>query len=214
MHKKIFLSFLSLLVVIVALNAQEPLRLVISGGPGVGKSTVLNLLNQQGFAVIPETMGVCFYEAKQAGRLNEFFADTVRLQTLLMERQLQQEAQHDNEEIVFLDRSAYDITFYAEWFNVQMPDAFMAIAPTRPYHIVFFLEPLPEEFYQNSDLRTEPRKLSLGKHEFLRKKYEGTSLPVLSVPFDTPENRVRFILDNLTSYITMSRFCSVSYTSL
>lgn len=200
MQKKILLSFLSVLLFTPSLSAQQPLRFIISGGPGVGKSTVLNLLNQQGFAVIPETMGVCFYEAKQAGRLDEFFADTVRLQTLLMQRQLQQEAQHANEEIVFLDRSAYDITFYAEWFNAQMPDAFMAIAPTRPYDVVFFLEPLPEEFFQNSDLRTESRGESLRKHDFLYNKYQNARVRVILVPFATPQERVQFILNEVNDY--------------
>lgn len=168
-----------------------------SGGPGIGKTTTTERLKNIGIQVRPEAFTTFYIQAEKEKRLDTFFKDMSKLYKDLMDYQVQGEDNRDKSKSIFLDTTALDIIFFGNIWNVNMSEDLYNIAENRKYDLIFFFKPLPKKFYQTSNVRKKTYEQALKTHNFLRKKYHDTGLDVIYVPFETPENRVDFILNTI-----------------
>ena len=171
-------------------------RYVLTGGPGVGKSTIIGELAHRGYHTLPEVYAVLYDQAAKNNALDVFFANPLALYAQLMSEQLRLESLLPEGDIAFLDRSSVDVIAFGTYFHVPMSDEFCNQAQ-RSYNLIFFIEPLPEHCYRNTLKRKETPNESAAIHALIKstyRQYGYTDLHFIDVPYGTPNERVDFIL--------------------
>ncbi len=193
-------------------------RYVISGGPGIGKSTVIKEMSKLGYQTIPEIYTALFEQAAQNNAIDAFYANLDQLPQIQIKEQLRMESLLSPLLPAFLDRSAVDIIAYGDYFNAPISRELRAQAD-RNYDLIFLLEPLPDFLYEKTEVRREDPQEALHLHEIIRSAYIQRgykSHQIIDVPFDTPERRAQFILDRILRahfYVDMLD-CCISNNSL
>lgn len=169
-------------------------KIILTGAPCSGKSSLIEALEKKGYQIIPEVFQLLYAQAFENKSADTFFVDQLALRYRLMHAQIDLESRLDSGRITFLDRSVWDIIFFGEWYNIQMPPDLYSLAAHQRYDYVFFLDLLPRQFYQTTQFRGESFELAQKMHHFFLEKYRKTGLSILQVPFDTIENRADYIL--------------------
>lgn len=148
-------------------------KIVLTGGPGAGKSSIIEKLKAMKFEVRPEAFTQLCQDAESQKNPNLLpYGHGARGK--LVKKQKEFETCKPKGNPIFFDRGMFDILTFGEIF----PDpAFkdedkVAVAKTE-YDMVFFIEPLPKEYYKNSDVRLETYEASLETHKKLLADYEN-----------------------------------------
>jgi predicted ATPase len=168
---------------------------VITGGPGVGKTTVLELLAERGYGIVPEAARMIIEEETIRGSDVLPFKNLEKFQAAVAEKQLQNEAAA-RAPINFLDRSIVDGYAYCVIGKIPPPEAMLKSARER-YEKVFMLEPLDK--YVQDEIRYEDGRLAKRIHDEIVKAYAHFGYAPIIVPVMAPEQRVAFILDKLSA---------------
>jgi predicted ATPase len=170
-------------------------KYIISGGPCVGKTSLITYFASHSLQTVPEAYASLFEEARAQGTLGSFFADPIGLRQRLIAKQHMLENSCNPMQLTLLDRSMVDIIFYADYFNTTLPATLINEASKATYNqYVFFLEPLPEELYIMNDRRGEDRTEALKMHYALKQSYQRYGYTIINVPFDTVEHRALHIM--------------------
>ena len=174
-------------------------KIVIIGGPGTGKSTVLNELISRGFHCKPEISREVIKEAQDKGIDQLFLTDPLLFSRLLLEGREKQylEADKSNKEVVFFDRGIPDAHAYMNYSNTEYPAYFIEKSNTYKYHKVFMLPPWKEIFISDNE-RYETFEIAVEINHHLIKTYQEIGYQIITVPFGTVKERTDFILDSLT----------------
>jgi predicted ATPase len=167
---------------------------VLTGGPGVGKSTVLGLLQKRGFNVIPEAARQVIAEEQKKENGILPWKDLVAFQSLLLERQRMLESSLQPG-MNFLDRSMIDGVAYFLLASATPPEFVMNAARERSYDMVFLLDLIPG--YHNDEVRWEGFETAREIHAHTERVYRGFGYSPILVPAVSPEERVELILARL-----------------
>lgn len=168
---------------------------VITGGPSSGKTTTVNLLKERGYKTTIEHARHFIDTKRVEGKtVEEIRANQIAFQRGVLDMQIQQEAQLDPNETVFLDRALPDALAYYRFLKLPIDPELISAISKASYRKVFLLDPLPLE---KDYARTEDENAQKQIHELLREAYQELSLPIVHVPVFSPEERVDFILKNL-----------------
>lgn len=188
---------LTLLFSISALYAP-PTRIVFTGGQCIGKTTLIEYLKEQGYQVCPENFLLVRAEYEHDGRLQEFLDivehDVVQLQTILLNYQDKLEAALIPGILTFFDRGGLDGPAFIEHRGVAVPEDFKKRSYAHSYDLVFALDPLPADLFDQAGFRRESPEDAKAIHERLKATYTQNGYRVIDVPFDTVENRAAFVL--------------------
>ncbi len=180
-----------------ALFPKAGRRIVFSGGSGNGKSTVIELLSAHGYHVVHEV-----YTSLATKKVSDFDikvdSTSVVFREKLLNIQVAEEDALDASCDAFLDRSTIDWVAFGYYNGVVMPDELVAIPRIRrKYDTVFFFDPVPPQFYKQKAFSPCDQIESAKIHDFLRRSYEDMGYVIIDVPFNTPQERVKYILREL-----------------
>lgn len=177
-------------------------KIVIIGGPGTGKSTVLNELISKGFHCKPEISREVTLKAQEKGIDQLFLTDPLLFSNLLLEGREKQylDAENTNEEIVFFDRGIPDVHAYMNYSKTEYPSYFTEKSNSYKYDKVFMMPPWKEIFVSDNE-RYESFEIAVEINHYLKKTYQEIGYDIIIVPFGTVEERTNFILDSLKSDI-------------
>lgn len=172
-------------------------NIVITGGPGTGKSSVINHLESLGFPCLHEVSREITSRAQREGIEQLFLEKPLLFSEMLLEARI---AQHntavETEGDVFLDRGIPDIVAYMDYFNSSYPSKFTNACRDYRYDLVFLLPPW-QEIYLNDSERYESFEQALVINENLKNTYIKYGYKPLEVPKETIQNRSDFILNKL-----------------
>jgi len=181
--RKIYVVLLSVIFAIPDVGLPCD-KIVLTGGPGVGKSSVLERLKVLArtdkfrviapFEVRPEAFTQLYEEAKVRNSLDELFSDPTgaHLRSKLVQRQAEFESCATEGSSLVLDRGMVDILTFGEILGHSVRPKDKATAELSDYGLVFFLEPLPQEYYQNTEIRRETYEESVETHKRLVADYQ------------------------------------------
>lgn len=174
---------------------MESKKIVITGGPGTGKSTIINELIKRGFTCFEEISRQIILDAKKTGIDQLFLTNPLLFSELLLEGRQNQyiEANNHISNPVFLDRGVPDILAYMDFIGDTYPEAFIESCKSHVYDYVFILKPW-EDIYTSDNERYENFDQAQKIHEHLLITYQNYNYNLLDVPFDTVENRTDHIL--------------------
>ena len=178
-------------------NSNPPQRIVITGGPSTGKTSIINELISRGFTCLEEISRQVTLEARAQGVEQLFLTDPLLFSQKLLDGRVQQhrEAVHLNEEIVFLDRGIPDVIAYMDYIGDPYPEHFTEACKTHQYDKVFILKPW-QAIYQSDSERYENFNQALQIHEHLLRTYGKYGYELIDVPFDSVSNRAEFIINH------------------
>jgi predicted ATPase len=173
------------------------LRIVITGGPGFGKTTVLTGLQHEGYLCIPDAPRQILEE--ESGKENgihpkdnfEGFA------MLVLDRMVEQYLESDGNNINFFDRGMPDILAYMNYAGIQIAPTIRQKVEHYPYHpVAFFFPPWPE-IYDTDAVRYESLAQAQMISQHLRDTYEKLGYNLIDVPKKDVKERIDFIKEHL-----------------
>ena len=176
----------------------SPKKIVITGGPGTGKSSIINNLKSRGFLCYEEISREITLQARKDGIEQLFLTEPLLFSEKLLEGRIKQYNDASKEEIhaVFLDRGIPDVLAYMDYIGDKYPQHFNDASKINSYDYVFVLAPWQEIFTSDSE-RYENFEQAIEIHHHLLKTYMRFGYQLIDVPFETIEKRTDFILEVL-----------------
>ena len=173
---------------------------VIIGGPGTGKTTIIDRLVQNGYCCYPEISRQVTAEAQKQGIEQLFLEQPLLFSELLLEGRKKQflDAHQEPHNIVFLDRGIPDVLAYMHYIGDSYPAFFDAACKEHIYSKIFILPPW-EDIYISDQERYENFEQAKLIHNHLVETYQKYGYELIEVPKDTVDKRILFILDKISN---------------
>jgi predicted ATPase len=174
--------------------------IVIIGGPGSGKTTIINQLITNGYCCYPEISRQVTLEAQKKGIEQLFLKNPLLFSELLLEGRKKQFENACNEphEVVFIDRGIPDVLAYMHYIGDSYPSFFDEACREHTYSKIFILPPW-EEIYVSDQERYENYEQAKLIHNHLTETYQNYGYELIEVPKDSVDNRILFILDKISN---------------
>ncbi len=172
--------------------------IVITGGPGTGKTSIINKLQSQGYPCLLEISRQVTLEARKKGIEQLFLTEPLLFSEMLLDGRKKQhaEATESSDELIFLDRGIPDIVAYMDFIGSEYPQPFIDACNDHRYDLVFILPPW-EAIYKSDNERYESFDEALRIHDNLLNTYKRYRYNVLEVPFGPVVDRCNFILNEI-----------------
>ena len=171
-------------------------RIVISGAPGTGKTSIIEELTKQAYICHPEVSREIIAEQFKIGGNITPWDDLDTFSKLVISDRLKQFKSATNE-IEFYDRSIIDSFAYLLKDKLPITNEWDRLAIDNRYYPMVFLTPPWEEIYTSDSERMEDFKTATSIHEFMVKAYEMYKYQVVLVPKTTISERIKFILSHI-----------------
>lgn len=177
---------------------MNPKKVVIAGGPGTGKTSVINHLKDRGFICYDEISRQVTLQARKDGIEQLFLTEPLLFSEKLLEGRIQQfiSASKEHHSVVFLDRGIPDVLAYMDYIGDEYPTHFIEASKTNTYDYVFILSPW-EAIFTSDNERYENFEQAIEIHHHLMRTYMRFGYQLIDVPFATVEQRSDFILEEL-----------------
>jgi len=179
-------------------DMKQNLRIVLTGGPGTGKTTLLETLASQGHPVFEEYSRQVIREelAKQSDVLP--WANLPAFSERVLAGRVEQwRAGVEKNTFLYYDRSIIDSLAYLVKDDLPIPAAWDLLAEQYRYASPVFITPPWPEIYQQDAERKESLATMQAIHDALVTTYRRYHYTVIEVPRGPVEERVRFVLEHL-----------------
>lgn len=178
----------------MTVSAKQPKRIVIIGGPGTGKSTLIHELENRGHDCMHEISRDVTLQAQKDGIDQLFLTDPILFSQKLLEGRLHQfnEANKFFGNFLFYDRGLPDVPIYMDYLGTSYPDHFSKTCQDNTYDHVFLLPPW-EAIYEQDNERYESFEIATKLYSYLKEGYHAFGYSPIEVPIGTIKERIQFI---------------------
>ena len=173
---------------------------VISGGPGSGKSTLIDALEQHGYARTVEAGRAIIQDQVAIGGTALPWGDRALFAELMLSWEMRSyRLAQDQTGPVFFDRGVPDVSGYLSLCNLPVPPHMEAAAQQIRYNkTVFLAPPWPDIFGQDAE-RKQDFDEAVGTFTAMETTYRRFGYEIALLPKTSVEERVAFILEKLPS---------------
>ena len=168
-------------------------RIVLTGGPGAGKTTALDVLGNQGYATGDDAARSIIRERKRAGLPPR--PDALTFAQQIFEKEV--ETYHSvNSSPSFFERGIVEAVGSLFGAGALDEDCASRLLRDYRYQAVFIFPPW-EEIYCMDDERDHTFEHSVKVYESILGFYHRLEYEPVEVPLGAVQNRVNFILDHV-----------------
>ncbi len=182
-------------------------RIVISGGPGGGKTSLIEALGQRGFAVSEEVSRQLIRQQVQLQSDRVPWKDLEGFAELALEAMITHYETSDSA-VTFFDRGIPDIIAYLEVGGRFVPPHFLKSARQYRYHPRVLLTPPWPEIYVNDDERWQSFQEAQEIYQAIAGTYESYGYDCLSLPKVPIPERITFVTSPATGLLSDQVFPS------
>lgn len=175
---------------------DHPNYFIVSGGPGSGKSSIIDRLDMRGFTTVAETGRAIIREQAEKGGNATHTGDAAAFGDLMLARGIadyRRMARAD--EPVFFDRGIAELVGYWRLIGRDIPQQVRAAAQEYRSNPLVFLAPPWREIYRQDAERRQDWAEAMRTFELVRDAYVEAGYRPVELPLDTVARRVSFILD-------------------
>lgn len=106
---------------------MSAIKIVITGGPGTGKTSIINELLHRDYVCLEEISRQVTLEAQQSGIEQLFLTEPLLFSDMLLEGRKKQfiKANSSEEALLFLDRGIPDVVAYMDYLKTDYPERFI-----------------------------------------------------------------------------------------
>jgi predicted ATPase len=168
---------------------------VITGGPGAGKTTLIDALASAGFATLPEAGRAIIRDQVAIGGAALPWKDPALYAELMLSWDLRSRWSAPSEPgPVFFDRGIVDLIGYLRLSRISVPAHFFAAAEAFRYHQrVFIAPPWPEIFTQDSERKQSLEEARL-TCDAVTAAYEELGYELVRLPLAPVGERLDFVM--------------------
>lgn len=172
--------------------------ILLIGGPGSGKTSIINALTEKGYVCYPEISRQVTAEAQKTGIDQLFLKEPLLFSELLLKGRIDQfnNAVEEDTTCVFIDRGIPDVLAYMHYIGDAYPAFFDDACKNHRYTKIFILPPW-EDIYVSDNERYENFEQAKLIHNHLVETYESYGYQLTEVPKANLDTRITFILNNL-----------------
>ncbi|RZK39831.1 MAG: ATPase [Pedobacter sp.] len=174
---------------------------VITGGPGVGKTTLLNELAKHKFKIVHESAREIIKQEIDNNGDGLPWKNKAHYTALMLEATLQSynSVPKNETEIYFFDRGIIDTICYANMIGLGVSTNMDALGKNYLYNKRVFILPPWKEIYQTDNERKQTWEEAQLTFIKMKEAYLNYGYKLIEVPQETVQNRVKFIMNFMTS---------------
>jgi predicted ATPase len=171
-------------------------KIIITGGPGCGKSSIIAELEKRGYPVAHEKAREVIQEQIQLGSNKVPWDDILGFSRLVVDKIV---SFPYSEKLYFMDRSSLDVEGYLRNGNVEYDkNDFASVHKSMTYNKKVFFAPFWKEIYTTDEERKETDEEALQISAFIKSVYIEYGFELIDIPKLTIEKRTDFILSELS----------------
>jgi len=173
-------------------------KIVITGGPGTGKTMVIDELIKRSFICKTEISRQVTIKAREDGVDQLFLTQPLLFSELLLEGRVKQflDADKSEDKLIFFDRGIPDVHSYMDYLKTEYPPKYFDKSDSYRYSQVFLMPPW-EEIYTSDNERYETYEQSLDIYFHIKKAYVELGYQITEVPHGSITERTEFILNSI-----------------
>ena len=170
--------------------------IVLTGGPGGGKSSVIDVLRQRGFESVDETARLIIKKRLAAGMSPR--PSPIDFATEMFELDLDQfRSRIDSSKITFFDRSFLDSAALMYDADLRKYERIAHLLNTNRFNSNIFITPPWEEIYTGDDERDQTFQEAVTTYQKLFDWYRSMGYTLKILPKTSVNARVDFILNEI-----------------
>lgn len=170
-------------------------RILIIGGPGSGKSSVIYAIEQRGHVVHHEISRHVIKQAQEQGIDQLFLTDPLAFSNQLLAGRINQ-FNAAKTGVHFYDRGIPDVPAYHLFSGDTIPQEYLDASKVHRYDYIFYLPPW-QDIYESDAERYETYEQALEIGHILFSFYKRLHYEPVTVPLTAVEERVDFILNRI-----------------
>lgn len=171
---------------------------VITGGPGAGKTTLIEELKRRNYEVVPEIARELIKEQIMHNGKALPWENQNLYKEIMFDRSVRSfekiEKKANKENPVFFDRGLLDTICYAELIDSEINDRMKSCAKNLRYNKNVFLLPPWKEIYENDSERKQDWEEAVLTFKKMSETYKIYDYKVIEVPKVSVSERADFIL--------------------
>ncbi len=171
--------------------------IVITGGPGTGKSSLIRMLEGKGQVVVHEQSRIFIQEALASQSGITPWQDLKAFSDLVFNARKADFLSQNSSQYVYFDRALPDALAYMLLDGLTIPKTYWADCKNYRYHSNVFISPPWEKIYIQDRERQEDFQKAVEIDKALRKTYALLGYTVVDLPLVSIENRLEYIFHHL-----------------
>lgn len=174
--------------------AETERLIVLTGGPGAGKTTLIEHLRQEGYATADEGARAIIQDQRAIDGPALPWRDRALFAELMLSWDLRSyRAAEGHDGPVFFDRAIPEIVGYLRAEGLPVPDHVEVAARRYRYHTQVFLAPPWPEIYRQDEERRQSYPTAVRVHELSEAIYREYGYETVDLPLASVEERARFV---------------------
>jgi predicted ATPase len=179
-------------------NNRSQQFFIVTGGPGAGKSSILDVLQSRGFARTTEA-GRAIIQDQMAikGRALPWADPTLFAELMLSWDIRSYRLAEQCDGPVFFDRGIPDVVGYLRLSNLPVPDHMNNATAMFSYNRMVFIAPPWKEIFRQDRERKQDFEEAIRTYEALAETYTALGYELVEIPRLPLHDRVSFILSRV-----------------
>ena len=171
---------------------------VVTGGPGSGKTSLIEALGRRGIRSMPEAGRAIIRDQVRIGGNAVPWGDRVAFAELMLGWELRsyREASAMVGPVV-MDRGIPDVIGYLTLCDLPVPDHVEAAARVSPYNGRVFLAPYWGAIFTQDSERKQDRQEAEATCEVMAETYDRLGYRIVELPLTGIEERADFVMEHL-----------------